>query len=109
MAEARKIRPETALDALGNPTRRAIVRMLAPGPRSVGDIAAALPISRPAVSKHLQLLQRARLVTYDKQGNRNVFRLDQRGFESVRTWLETFWDDALVRFVLAAENSEGQR
>jgi len=88
---------ESAFDALGNPIRRRIVRILAKGPRPVGAIAAALPVSRPAVSKHLQLLESARLVTHVRAGNRNVFELERAGFEVTRRWLDTFWDDALAR------------
>ncbi len=94
-----------ALDALGNETRRQIVRLLAPGPQPVGEIAAALPVSRPAVSKHLRQLEAAALVTCERQGTRNLYRLDRRGFDAARGWLDAFWDDALTRFALLAENT----
>jgi len=97
---------DTALDALGNPTRRAIVRILGRGPRSVSAIAAELPVSRPAVSKHLRLLGRAKLVEHEAEGVRNVFRLRPEGFEAARRWLDGFWDEALQRFALVAENLE---
>ena len=97
------IDPELVLNALGHPTRRAIVRLLGPGPRSVGVIAGQLPVSRPAVSKHLRLLERAELVTHDKYGTRNVFRLRQSGFDSAAEWLGGFWDDALASFKMEAE------
>jgi len=96
---------ETTLDALGSPTRRQIVRLLAPGPLSVGEIAASLPISRPAVSKHLRVLERADLVRHRSQGNRNLFRLDPTGFDAARHWLNEFWDEALARLVVAAKRS----
>ena len=96
-------RVERALDALGSPTRRAIVRMLTAGPRAVGEIAEPLPISRPAVSKHLRLLEDARLVKHEARGNRTVFALDSTGFDLVRAWLDDFWDDALPRFIAEAE------
>ena len=96
----------TALDALGNPVRRRIVAILAEGPRPVGAIAAELPVSRPAVSKHLRLLQRAQLVTFEKDGNKNVFRLEKEGFEAARDWLDRFWDEALARFKMVAENTK---
>ena len=96
-------RVERALDALGSPTRRAIVQMLRAGPRAVGEIAQPLPISRPAVSKHLRLLEAARLVKHESQGNRNVVALDARGFDLVRAWLDDYWDEALPRFVAEAE------
>ena len=95
------------LDALGNPVRRHILRMLVSGPLAVGQIAAALPVSRPAVSKHLHILQEAALVTHDRDGTRHLFRLDPTGFQTVRCWLDTFWDSALARFVLVAENLPG--
>ncbi|MCA9656187.1 MAG: winged helix-turn-helix transcriptional regulator [Myxococcales bacterium] len=97
---------EDALDALGCPTRRSIVRLLAEGPRPVGEIAAALPVSRPAVSKHLRILEQAELVAHDRQGTRNLFRLERRGFDAARRWLDAFWDEALARFVMLAENTE---
>ncbi len=98
-----------ALDALGNPVRREIMGILARAPRSVGQIAERLPISRPAVSKHLRVLERARLVAHDRSGTRNVFRLERGGFEAARGWLEGFWDEALARYALLAENTEAHR
>ena len=101
--------PETAddeatFDALGNPVRRRILRILEPGPKAVGDIAAVLPVSRPAVSKHLQILQGAALVARQRDGNRHLFRLNPEGFGAARHWLEAFWDTALPRFAMVAEN-----
>ena len=100
---------EKALDALGNPVRRRIVQILAPAPRPVGEIAKQLPVSRPAVSKHLRVLEDAGLVTYERDGNKNLFRLDPEGFRSARRWLDSFWDDALARFVLVAENTQPKK
>lgn len=102
---AAALQNEAVFDALGNPVRRDIMRLLAPGPRPVGEIAAELPVSRPAVSKHLRILEDAQLVAHEKQGNRNVFRLHEVGFEAARQWLDAFWDEALARFVLVAENT----
>jgi len=99
---------ERALDALGNPVRRRILRLLAPGPLAVGEIASQLPVTRPAVSKHLRVLERASLVTHDRRGNRHLFRLEPRGFSSARGWLDAFWDDALSRFALLAENTAAE-
>ena len=99
---------DAIFDALGNPMRRSIVRILAPGPQSVGQIAGRLPISRPAVSKHLRLLENAGLVTHLQQGNRNMFRLERRGFEEARSWLQGFWDEALTRFAFIAENTAAE-
>lgn len=98
---------ETTLDALGSPVRRHILRILVPGPRAVGEIAAELPVSRPAVSKHLLILQEAALVTHQRKGNRHLFRLNPAGFQAARQWLEPFWDGALARFAVVAENLPG--
>ncbi len=89
---------ETTLDALGSPTRRHIVRILAPGPRSVGEIAAELPISRPAVSRHLRILEDAALVACEARGRRHLFRLHRAGFDAARRWLDRNWDQVLATF-----------
>jgi DNA-binding transcriptional ArsR family regulator len=91
------------LDALGDPTRRGILELLRLGPRPVGAIAAELPVSRPAVSQHLRILEAARLVRHRRDGTRNVYALDPDGLADLRAWVETFWDDALARFADAAE------
>lgn len=96
---------ELTFDALGNPVRRTIVGILRGGPHAVGDIAAKLPVSRPAVSKHLRILEKAQLVAHEKDGTRNVFRIEATGFEAARDWLDGFWDDALARFAMVAENT----
>jgi DNA-binding transcriptional ArsR family regulator len=99
-----------AFDALGCATRRAIIHRLATGPAAVGEIAAALPVSRPAVSKHLRLLQRARLVRHRCEGSRHVFELERTGFDAARGWLDAFWDEALGNFArLADVPSEDER
>jgi DNA-binding transcriptional ArsR family regulator len=102
-------RQALALDALGNPTRREILRRLAREPMPVGELAGHFPISRPAVSKHLRLLQAAGLVTSETQGKRHYCRLERAGFEAAASWLDRFWDDALHRFKLLAENTEAMR
>ena len=89
---------EAAFDALGDATRRRIVERLADGPLAVGEIADTLPVSRPAVSRHLRVLQDAGLVTYEPSGTRNVYRLDRRGVDELRTWTETHWSSVLERF-----------
>lgn len=96
---------DAVLDALGNPNRRAILAMLAAEPRPVGDIARHLPISRPAVSKHLKILEEARLVTHDDEGTRHVFRVAPEGFDVARSWLEQFWPEALARLVRVAHDA----
>lgn len=97
-----------ALDALGNPVRRAILELLAERPRPVGAITAGLDnaISRPAVSRHLKVLEQAELVTFERVGTRNVYRLEPTGFAEARAVLDAFWDEALDRFRLLAENTE---
>ena len=92
-------------DALGDPNRRAIVESLADGAKSVGDIAEALPISRPAVSRHLRLLKDAGLVADRAEGTRRLYRLNDRGVEAVERYLEKVWGDVIIRYRLAAENT----
>ena len=89
--------------ALADPTRRAIFEKIARRPRSVGELAADLPVSRPAVSQHLRVLREARLVSERKEGTRHVFSLDTRGVEAMRHYLDRFWDQALAAFKAAAE------
>ena len=86
--------------------RRDIIRLLAAKPRAVGEIARELPVTRPAISKHLRVLERARLVRFDTEGKRNVYRLDERGLSAAREWFDSFWQEALGRFRLVAENTE---
>jgi DNA-binding transcriptional ArsR family regulator len=86
-----------ALDALGNPMRRAILHELRAGPRSVGQIAAALPVSRPAISRHLRVLEEAGLVQNREEGTRNLYSVRMLGFASVREFVDAFWDTALAR------------
>jgi DNA-binding transcriptional ArsR family regulator len=92
-------------EALGDPHRRAIVELLRDGDRSVRELADALPISRPAVSRHLRLLKDAGLVTDRPEGTRRLYRLHDEGIEAVRRYLEEVWGDATARFKLAAENT----
>ena len=86
-----------ALDALGNPIRRDILHALRTTPLSVGDIARRLPISRPAVSRHLRVLERAGLVQATGEGTRNIYAVRLQGFTSVREFMDGFWDTALGR------------
>ena len=92
-------------DALGDPNRRAIVELLGAGERSVGQLADALPISRPAVSRHLRLLKEAGLVVEEAQGTRRLYSLHVQGVEAVQTYLTQVWGDAASRFRLMAENT----
>lgn len=100
---------EQVLDALGHPTRRQILVLLRETPLSVGEIAARLPISRPAVSKHLRQLTAAGLVEYIEVGTRNIFQLRGAGFEIARRYVESFWQEALASFQHAVETEEGTR
>lgn len=93
-----------ALDALGDPTRRAIFEELRRGPRAVGDLASRMPVSRPAVSQHLRVLKGAGLVTERRDGTRHLYRVDPEGLAELRQWFEGFWDEALAGFKAAAEN-----
>ena len=86
-----------ALDALGNPVRRKILHALRAAPLSVGDIANRLPISRPAVSRHLRILEQAGLVQGKGEGTRSIYAIRLQGFASVREFLDGFWDTALDR------------
>ncbi len=92
-------------EALGNSHRRAIVELLAERPRSVQEIADGLPISRPAVSRHLRVLTRAGLVGDEQVGTRRLYQLQQRGVDAVRGYLEQVWGDAARRFQIFAENT----
>jgi DNA-binding transcriptional ArsR family regulator len=89
---------EAVLEALGDRTRRQIVHRLRAGPASVGELAAVMPVSRPAVSQHLTVLRRSGLVSYEELGTRNVYRLDPAGLSELRAWLDGFWETALDRY-----------
>jgi DNA-binding transcriptional ArsR family regulator len=96
----------TTLDALGDPTRRAVLELLREGPSPVGELARHLPVSRPAVSQHLRVLKEAGLVQDTPEGTRRVYRIDPRGLEELRTYLEGLWDAALSEFRRIAEGEE---
>jgi len=93
-------------EALGDPHRRDILRLLSDGDKPVLEIAAALPISRPAVSRHLRLLKEAGLVTEQPHGTRRIYHLQDQGLRAVQAYLERVWGDAARRFRLLAENTE---
>jgi DNA-binding transcriptional ArsR family regulator len=92
--------------ALGDPTRRQIFERIARRPQSVVELAQGLPVSRPAVSQHLKVLKEARLVIERKDGTRNVYRLDPRGVEAMRGYLDRFWDRALEAFKQVVEEEK---
>jgi len=96
-------------EALGDPNRRAIVELLGSGDRSVQELADALPISRPAVSRHLRLLKAAGLVVEEPRGTRRVYRLHDQGVEAVRAYLERVWGEAAARYRLLADNTAPER
>ena len=98
----------TAFEALGDPNRRQILTLLSGGGRSVQEIAEALPISRPAVSRHLRLLKEAGLVAEEPRGTRRIYRLQDEGLTAVQAYLERVWGEAAARFRLLAENT-GER
>lgn len=91
------------LVALGDPTRRLVFERVATRPQSVGELAATLPVSRPAVSQHLKVLKEAGLVSDRAAGNRRIYRMDPRGLEDLRAYLDHFWNQALAAFKTAAE------
>jgi DNA-binding transcriptional ArsR family regulator len=93
------------LDALGDPTRRAVFEHLAAGPLAVGDLARLLPVSRPAVSQHLKVLKDVGLVTDRAEGTRRLYAIDRAGLAAVRQYFDRFWDDALEAFRVAAEQT----
>jgi DNA-binding transcriptional ArsR family regulator len=93
-------------DALGDPSRRAILELLGSGDRPVREVADALPISRPAVSKHLRLLKEAGLVDQERRGTRSIYRLREEGLDAVRDYLERLWGEAAARYRLLADNAE---
>jgi DNA-binding transcriptional ArsR family regulator len=93
-------------EALGDPQRREILRLLSIGDKPVAEIAAAMPISRPAVSRHLRLLKDAGLVAEEARGTRRIYHLQEQGMRAVQDYLEGIWGEAAARFRLLAENTE---
>jgi DNA-binding transcriptional ArsR family regulator len=94
---------ELVLDALGDATRRSVFERLRGGVRSVGEIAQGMDVTRPAVSQHLKVLKRARLVVDRAEGTRRLYAVEMQGLEALRSWLDGFWDEALAAFKAAAE------
>ena len=95
-----------AIVALADPTRRAVFEMVAAHPRSVAELTRALPVSQSAVSQHLKVLKQAQLVRSDQHGTRNIYRLDPKGLERMRKWLDGMWTEALASFATELEKSE---
>ena len=94
------------LGALGDPTRRSIFERLVTRPMAVGELAEELPVSRPAVSQHLKVLKEVGLVVDQANGTRRVYRVDPRGVEALRTYLDQLWDKALAAFAEAVERQD---
>ena len=84
--------------ALADPTRRHIFEALRDRPKTVGELAELQPVSRPAVSQHLRVLESARLVSVEPRGNRRLYSITRDGLDDVRRYLESFWSDALVAY-----------
>lgn len=96
------------LDALGDPTRRAIVEKLFGGPLPVGELAKGFTVSRPAISHHLRILKDANLVADDAVANRRLYRLNPEGFDLLHDYLDRFWSQALTAFKKKLEETEGE-
>jgi DNA-binding transcriptional ArsR family regulator len=99
---------EWILSALSDPTRRRILSLLREEPRTVGALADRLPVSQPAVSQHLKVLREAGLVCAEKRGVRRIYRLEAQGFTPLRSYLESFWDDALYAYRRSFETMAGE-
>ena len=93
-------------EALGDGNRREILALLRDGERSVSELTQALPISRPAVSRHLRLLKQAGLVTERPRGTLRLYRLQDEGVEVIQEYLRQVWGEAATRFTLLAENTQ---
>jgi DNA-binding transcriptional ArsR family regulator len=100
---------ENLFRALADPTRREIFESLRSGPRAVGELAAGLPVSRPAVSQHLKVLKEAGLVRERRQGTRGYYSINVRGLEPLRTYLESFWGEVLGAFEMAVEKEKRRK
>jgi DNA-binding transcriptional ArsR family regulator len=98
----------SALQCLSDPTRRQVFERLRGGPKSVGALAAGLPVSRPAVSQHLKALKDAGLVKNRSEGTRRVYYIDPEGLGELRRWLDGFWDDALDAFKNEVEHPQSR-
>ncbi len=92
-----------ALDAVGNPTRRAVLHLLRDDEQTVRELTDALPVTQSAVSQHLRVLHDAGLVTVRAEGTRRLYSVDLGGLAAVRAWVDSFWDDVLGAFVEHAE------
>jgi DNA-binding transcriptional ArsR family regulator len=96
---------KTVLAAFSDPTRRAILERIADGERSVTDIAAELPVSRPAVSQHLRVLEGAGLVAHRREGTRRLYRVEGAGLLELQAYLHRHWGGALAAFASHARRT----
>jgi DNA-binding transcriptional ArsR family regulator len=94
-----------AFAALADPTRRKVLEQLRRGPRPVSEIAARLPVSRPAVSQHLKVLKGAGLVREERRGAQHIYEIDPKGFGPLRAWLDQLWESALEAFRAEVEET----
>lgn len=92
--------------ALGDPTRRTIFARLAASPTAVGELAATMPVTRPAVSQHLKILKDAGLVLDERAGSRRIYRVNQTGLSKLRDELDSFWNDTLTAYKQLIEHSD---
>ena len=99
---------DRAFNALGDPTRRIIFGKLRRRPLAVSEIAVGLKVSRPAVSQHLKVLKEAKLIFMYKKGTRSIYQINKQGVVAMRGYLDKFWNEALGKFKIAAENIEKQ-
>lgn len=99
---------EAAWAALGDPTRHSIVAALSERPRSVGELAADLPVSRPAVSQALKILKDAGLVSERPVGTRRIYRLNPAAVAALRDQLDTFWNRALRNYSESVDESQAR-
>lgn len=98
---------ELALEALADPTRRALFERIREAPSSVGELAEAFPISQPAVSQHLRVLREADLVQVERDGTRHIYAVSRNGLGALRAYVESFWNDVLSAFADGASQSSG--
>lgn len=98
----------SSLQALADPTRRAVFEALRDNPRPVGQLAEDLPVTRPAVSQHLKILKKAGLVSERQQGTRRIYSVKTNGLVELRRYLDTFWDETLESFKSHAESRSEQ-
>ena len=97
------------IGALGDPTRRAVFELVAERAQPVGEIAAQLPVTRPAVSQHLKVLKEAGLVIDRPAGTRRIYEVDPAGLAELRSYFERFWNKTLDAFKDAVERRDEEK